>query len=593
MSPTDRERHSPTPELLSVARGDSPPDLLLRGGRVLNVFTQSFQDRDVLLHRGLIARVSTPEHGPAGADIIDCAGRFIAPGFIDAHMHIESTMLPPSEFARLAVPRGTTSVIADPHEIANVLGVEGIEWMMRNAQGLPISIWWMLSSCVPSCHLETSGATITADDLAPLFADAPGPVLGLAEMMNFPGAANADPAVLDKVRLGLQHGVVDGHAPGLTGDLLQAYIAAGITSDHECTTADEAHEKLALGQRIWIREGSAARNLDALLPAVTDDNFHRFAFCTDDRHPADLREQGHIDHVVRRAIERGMRPERALTLASTFVAQHYNLPHLGAIAPGYQADLVVFDDPKAPSPSLVVQRGQVVARDGVYLPGRKLLTSHDTKAVRLGHTVNIPATLSADDLRIPVQGTPAPNIRVIGMDPHQLVTEHLTMPPTVDDGAYIADPARDLLKLCVIERHTGSRRIGRGFVTGFKFNGGALASTVGHDAHNLAVVGDDDADMIVAARAVADAGGGQAVARAGKVLEVLKLPIAGLMSDEPAEEVIAAQARLLYAAHALGCPHHDPFMPLSFLPLPVIPKLKLSDLGLVDVERFELVALEA
>jgi adenine deaminase len=414
-------------------------------------------------------------------------------------------------------------------------------------------------------------------------------VLGLAEMMNFPGAAHADDGVLDKIRLGLQHGVVDGHAPGLAGDLLQAYIAAGISSDHECTTADEAREKLALGQRIWIREGSAARNLEALLPAVTDDNFYRFGFCTDDRHPADLREQGHIDHIVRRAIKLGMRPERALTLASTFIAQHYNLRRLGAIAPGYQADLVVFDDAKAPRPSLVIQRGQVVARDGVYLPGRKLLTSVDTKAVRLGHTVNIPQGLSADDLRIPVQG--AANIRVIGMDPHQLVTEHLTMPPSVEDGAYIADPSRDLLKLCVIERHTGSGRIGRGFVTGFEFKGGALASTVGHDAHNLAVVGDDDGDMVIAAKAVAQAGGGQAVVARGKVLEVLKLPIAGLMSDEPAEEVIAAQARLLYASHSLGCPHHDPFMPLSFLPLPVIPKLKLSDLGLVDVERFEVVPL--
>lgn len=560
----------------------------------MNVFTGGIDDnRDVAIFDGAIACIGPPGAWPEAAETIDLAGRYLAPGFIDAHMHIESTMLPPSEFARLAVPRGTTSIIADPHEIANVLGADGIRWMMRNAAGLPIGIWWALSSCVPSCHLETSGAALGAADLAALVADAPGPIVALAEMMNFPGAAGGDPGVLEKIALAHRAGlVVDGHAPGLTGAMLQAYIAAGVSSDHECTAAAEAREKLALGVRIWIRQGSAARNLGALLPVIDDANFHRFGFCTDDRHPADLRNEGHIDHVVRLAIAGGLDPVRALTIASHFVAEHYGLGHLGAIAPGYQADLVAFDDLGAPHPSLVIQRGRVVARDGVYLPGRALLDGRDRDAVRLGGSVRIPASLCADDFRVRAGSPPAPNIRIIGMDPHQLTTEHLIMPPRVEGGLYVADPARDILKVCVIERHTASGRMGRGFVKGFGFRGGALASTVGHDAHNLAVVGDDDADMAVAARAVAAAGGGQCVVRAGKVLELLPLAIAGLMSDQPAEEVIAAQARLLFAAHALGCPHHDPFMPLSFLPLPVIPKLKVSDLGLVDVEKFTVVGLE-
>ncbi|MGP1345934.1 MAG: adenine deaminase [Phycisphaerales bacterium] len=587
----------PSARLLAVARGDAPGDVLLRGGRVANVFSMSLEARDVLIADGHVARVVERGGCARGAaEVIDCTDRIVGPGFIDAHMHIESTMLPPSEFVRLAAARGTTSVVADPHEIANVLGADGIRWMVRNGRGLPMNFLWTLSSCVPSCHLETAGAVLSAADLEALFDDdVVGPELvALAEMMNFPGVVHADEEVLKKVRLGLTRRLVDGHAPGLRGDGLQAYVAAGISSDHECTTAEEAAEKLALGMRISIREGSAARNLEALLPLVDEQTVSRFCFCTDDRHPDDLQEHGHIDHIVRRAIELGLAPMMAIRIATLNAAEHYRQARLGAIAPGRQADVVVFDDFNKPTPALVLHAGVVVARDGRYLAERRGISAEEAQRVRVGRTVRLPEGLSAESLVVPVpDGGVASGIRVIGMHADQLVTDHLMMPATVDaDGKrVIADAERDVLKLAVIERHTGSGRIGLGFVHGFGFKDGAIASTVGHDAHNLAVVGDNDADMVAAARAVAEVGGGQAVVSKGKVIAVLPLPIAGLMSDADAETVIHQQSRLLYAVHQLGCPHRDPFMPLSFLPLPVIPRLKLSDLGLVDVDRFEVVSL--
>lgn len=592
-----------TPDMMAAARGDAPADLLLSNARVVNVFTLEVVPSNIAVYRGRIIGVGDLADA---REAIDLKGAFVAPGFIDAHMHVESAMLPVSEFARLAVPRGTTAAVFDPHEIANVLGVEGIRWIMRDAEAAPMNARFGVSSCVPSSPLETAGARLEAADLEPLFDD--DRVVALAEMMNFPGVFLGDPGVLAKVNLGRAKRMVDGHSPGLRGRRLGAYAAAGITSDHECTTADEAREKLRLGMRIFIREGSAARNLEALAPLVTDANRTRFCFCTDDRHPGDLRDEGHIDHVIRRAITLGMRPEMALAIGSLHTAEHFRLRgpagRLGAIAPGYQADLVIFDDLNEPRPRAVYVRGRLVARDGHVLPpppAEGASAPGDGRCgrfegIRLGRTVRLPRDLGADSFRISARGgssTQPPDLRVIVMDPHQIVTGERVMPARVEAGVYVADPERDLLKLAVIERHNATGRIGRGFVTGFRFKGGALASTVGHDSHNLAVVGDNDADMLAAARALEGAGGGQCVVRAGRVLALLPLPIAGLMSDRPADEVISQQHALLAAAAALGCPHHDPFMPLSFLPLPVIPKLKLTDLGLVDVERFAVVPLEA
>lgn len=573
-----------TPEFLAVARGDAPADLLITGARVVNVFTRTIEPADVAIHGGRIAAVASPGSYDDAAETLDAAGSYVAPGFIDAHMHVESTMLPPSQFVRLAVPHGTTGAVFDPHEIANVLGVAGIRYLMDNAEGLPINAMWAVSSCVPSSPLETAGAELSAGDLAPLFDD--DRVVALAEMMNFPGVVHGVLDVLEKVNLGLGRRIVDGHSPGLTGKGLQAYVAAGISSDHECTTLAEAREKLALGMQVYIREGSAARNLDALLPAVTPGNAHRFCFCTDDRHPADLKDEGHIDHVVRRAIGLGLDPATAIAIGTLHPARHYGRRDLGAVAPGHHADLILFYDLDNIRPHLVYHHGKVVARDGRYVGAELSMQAPPPSGVRL------PAGFDEGSLRIDAAKATG-KIRVIGMDPHQLLTEHLVFEPRIERGAYVADVARDILKLVVIERHKGSGNMGRGFVHGFALTDGAIASTVGHDSHNLAVLGTNDGDMLAAARALADAGGGQCAVRNGQVLALLPLPIAGLMSDQPAAAVIKEQAALLDAAHALGCPHHDPFMPLSFLPLPVIPKLKLSDLGLVDVERFEVVPLEA
>lgn len=581
-------------ELIAVARGDAAADLLLAGGRVVNVFTCEVIPASVAVRGGRIAAVLPPDRRPAARRTIDLGGSYLAPGLIDAHMHVESTMLPPSEFVKLAAPHGTTGVVLDPHEIANVLGIPGIEALMRNASGLPMDIRFALSSCVPSCHLETSGARIESADLEPLF-DAPGSrdrVVALAEMMNFPGVVNADPTVLAKVALGLSRRIVDGHAPGLTSAGLQAYVAAGISSDHECTTLAEATEKLRLGMHIHIREGSAARNLEALLPAITPANRTRFSFCTDDRHPADLQRDGHIDNVVRRAVGMGLDIALACAIGSFHTARHYGMAQRGAIAPGYHADMIIFDDPRVFRPRAVFFEGEVVAENGAYLPLAEQ-TAEAAAAIFPRAPVRLPKNFGTAALHIAAPRAAGPcRIRTIGMDPHQLVTENLALDAKVESGAIVSDTARDILKLAVIERHHGGGNIGLGFVKGFGLKHGAIASTVGHDAHNLAIVGVNDDDMVVAARALAEAGGGQCAVKGGKVLAILPLPIAGLMSDQPAAHVIQQQARLLYATHHdLACPHEDAFMPLSFMPLPVIPHLKLSDLGLVDVDQFKIVPL--
>lgn len=572
--------------LIAVAAGRAPAELVIRNARIVNVFTREVEAGSVWVHGGRIAAVGPDEGRPAAGRTIDAANAYLAPGLIDAHMHVESTMLPPSEFVKLAAAHATTAIVADPHEIANVLGIRGIHWMMDNAQGMPLHFLWAVSSCVPSCHLETSGARLDATDIAPLLEDPR--TVALAEMMNFPGVVFADKGVLEKVRLGRAK-LVDGHSPGLRGAQLQAYLSAGISTDHECTTLEEAQEKLRRGMRISIRQGSAAQNLPALLPLITPANAHRFSFCTDDRHPGDVKHDGHIDHVVRLAVKGGLDPLIALSIASINTAQHYNQRDLGAIAPGYIADFFLFKDLKDIRPHSVYFGGQLVAEHGKYLGPSKPLGTLP------GGGVTLPSGLDESSFRIaaPTGAGQPLRIRVIGMNPGQLVTSEVIAEAKITNGAIVADPARDILKLCVIERHKGGGNIGRGFISGFRFgsSGGALASTVGHDAHNLAVIGANDTDMLLAARTLEKAGGGQCVVQNGKVLAVLPLPIAGLMSDQPAEVVIDQQHKVLDAAKAIGCPLEDPFMPLSFMPLPVIPALKLSDLGLVDVLKFELVPL--
>jgi adenine deaminase len=590
---TPRISALPSSDLLAVCRGDVPADVVFTNARIVDVFSGEVVAGSFSVAGGRFASVFEVPSGHRPEKTVDLGGAFVCPGLIDAHMHVESTMMPPSTYVTLASPHGTTSVVADPHEIANVLGAAGVRWMMENGTGLPVRFLWTVSSCVPSCHLETSGAALGVDDLRELFDHPPqgAEIVALAEMMNFPGVVHADPAVLAKVALGLQRRVVDGHAPGLRGAAMQAYVSAGISSDHECTTAEEAKEKLRLGMKVFIRQGSAARNLEALLPLVTPANKSRFCFCTDDRHPADLLHEGHIDHVVRLAIRDGLDPVTAISLATINTAEHYRRTDLGAIAPGRHADFAVFDDLATFVPRATYSGGELVAEGGVFRGAVKSLNRP------AGGGVTLPSGLSEASFRVPAPATTPGagqvRIRVIGMDPKQIVTGHLVETAKIEGGAIVADSSerRDLLKLAVIERHRGTGTIGLGFVRGFLFKEGAIASTVGHDAHNLAVVGANDADMLLAARTLAEVGGGQCAVKNGKVLATLPLSIAGLMSDRPSAELIARQHALHEAARALGCPHADPFMPLSFLPLPVIPKLKLSDKGLIDVEKFEVVGL--
>jgi len=573
-----------SPELMAVSRGDSPADVVFTNGKVVNVFTRRIEQVSVSVYRGRIAAVG-PFSMEAG-ETVDLGGRYLAPGLIDAHMHVESTMMMPREFVRVAAPHGTTGVVFDPHEIANVMGMPGIKFLMDASDGLPMNILFAASSCVPSSRFENSGACLEADDLEPIF-DNPR-VVALAEMMNFPGVFLGDESVLAKVKLGLDRAIVDGHCPGLSGAALSAYVASGVSSDHECTTAEEAREKIALGMQVFLREGSAARNVEALIPAVNQGNASRFCFCTDDRHPGDLHREGHIDHAVRKAISLGLDPVTAIAMASLHVADHYRQPDLGAIAPGRQADLIVFDDLGEIKPSSVYFRGELVAHDGAMME-MDLGASPDDSLSR--GSVKLASGFTSDSLRIEVKAA-SKLIRVIEASPDQLVTGERPVEPKIEHDSYVADPSRDLLKLAVIARHGTSDGIGLGFVAGFGFKDGALASTVGHDAHNLAVVGTNDSDMEIAARALEAAGGGQCVVQDGKVLALLGLPIAGLISDADAMSVIEQQDALLASVQAIGCPVEDPFMPLSFLPLPVIPKLKLTDMGLVDVEKQLVVDLE-
>jgi adenine deaminase len=563
-------------ELIDAATGRIENDLLLRNGRLVNVWTGEILPASVAVKSGI---VTATEDLPA-RETVDLEGRFIAPGFIDAHVHLESAMVTPAQYARAVVPLGTTAVVADPHEIANVAGVAGVRSLLDGSAGLPLDVFVMAPSCVPATHLESSGASLSAADLQVL-AGHPS-VLGLAEMMNFPGVLAAFPDVLEKIRTA-KNGRVDGHAPGLSGSGLSAYIAAGIGSDHECFTAGEALEKIRKGMLVMIREGTAARNLDALLPVVRPENADRFAFCTDDRHPGDLLREGHINFIVRRAVEKGLDPALAVRLATWNPARYFGLRDRGAVAPGFRADLVVFDDFETLVPRWVFKAGRVVSENGTPAPSAAgAAAPAGTASVRI-------APLGPESFRVPADASK--RMRVIRVIPDQIVTAADRETPAVADGEAVADPARDLLKLVVVERHRATGRVGIGFVRGFGLRRGALASSVAHDSHNLIAVGASDADLLAAVRELARLNGGLAAVDGGKVLDALPLPVGGLMTDAPLEAVAERLDSLKRTARSLGCGLNDPFMQLSFLALPVIPELKLTDRGLVDVGRFDFVPL--
>ncbi len=554
---------------LAVARGDEPADLVVRGGRVLSVFTKEWLETDVAIVDGVVAGLGDY----AGAEELDATGKHVVPGFIDAHMHLETVKLMVDEFARLVLPLGTTTVVADPHEVANVLGVDGVHWLLDASSGLQLDVYFMASSCVPASSFESPRRPLGPGDLESLMRRRR--VLGLAEMMNFPGVIAGSPGELEKLVLeGAEH--VDGHAPGVLGKELQAYAAAGIETDHEALTVEEGRERLRAGMWLLIREASMARNLLDLLPLVGELGTNRIAFCTDDRDPEDIADDGHVNGMVRKAVAAGIAAEDAVVMATLNPALCHGLRRHGAIAPGFRADLLVLPDLVSFAPEAVLKRGRPVEEvPPVEIP------DWVRQSIRV-------RPVSAADLAIASDGS---SIRAIGLVADQVVTESLVREPVVVAGHAVADAARGLAKIAVVERHLATGRTGLGFVAGSGLERGALASSVSHDAHNLVVVGMSDEDLVFAIERLVELGGGIVAVEAGRVLAECPLPIAGLLSDAPLAEVIAQSRACNEAAHSLGWTGATPFLTLSFLGLSVIPHLKITDRGLVDVDRFELVPL--
>jgi adenine deaminase len=561
--------------LIGVSKGEVPADIVLKNGKIVNVLSGEIYPADIALFQDKIAGIGTYQ----GKIEIDISGKYLAPGFIDGHMHLESSMVTVSEFAKAVVPHGTTTIIIDPHEIANVLGAEGILYILKSSKYNPISVYLMLPSCVPATHLETAGAELKAVDLYSFFNDKW--VLGLAEMMNYPGVLMKDGDVLDKLKIATNK-QIDGHSPGLSGKELNAYIAAGIASDHECTTIEEAQEKLRLGMYVMMREGTVTKNLRDLLPLVTPLNIDRLIFVTDDRTPFDLMTEGHIDSMIRMAIAFGIEPTMAIRMATINTAKYFHLEQHGAIAPGYYADIVVLDDLQSCRVNMVFKQGKKVAENG-----EMIIPETPRPAVHIRSSINV-KWLYETDFQIPAKSG---KCRIIGHIPQQIITHQLLMDPKIENGLVTADISRDILKLAVIERHNASGNIGLGLLKGFGLKSGALGTSVAHDSHNIIVIGTNDNDMLTAAVQIIKMQGGLVVVDKNQVIQSLPLPIAGLISDKPLLEVKNKLEAVNQAAKSLGAIPNDPFMALSFLALPVIPELKLTDKGLVDVIKFSLVNL--
>jgi len=562
--------------VIRVAQGKQPAEMVLRRCRPVNVLTGKVEEADLAIQDGVFVGWGPYE----GEKVLDLEGKYVCPGFIDGHIHLESTLLSPAQFCAAAVPWGTSAVVADPHEIANVLGLDGIRYFLEAAEGLPLDIYFNLPSCVPATHLETSGAQLRAADLHSLL---PHPrLLGLAEMMNFPGVLLAVPEVLDKLVLFQDRGM-DGHAPQLAGLGLNAYLATGVGSDHECTGLEEAREKLGKGMAVMIREGSQSKDLAALLPLVDDFTWPRCMLVSDDRHPDHLARDGHMNVSVNLAMELGMDPVRAIALATWTPARYFGLTRRGAVAPGYQADFSVSPTLNPWKPERVFKKGAEVARNG------KL-----TDFSGFSRTATVPPSpmrisrLEVADLEVAAE----PGlIRVIVVREGTLITGEMQVPPRIVEGKAVADTDRDILKLVVFNRYVPDRPPAAAFVHGIGLKKGAVATSVAHDSHNVIAAGAGDEDILHVVRALREAGGGMAIGEAGSPVELLPLPVAGLMSDQPLEFVVDRLKSLKHRAGKWGCPLNDPFMALSFLALPVIPSLKLTDLGLVDVNAFSFVPL--
>ncbi|MFA5577464.1 MAG: adenine deaminase [Tissierellaceae bacterium] len=561
-------------DIILKAGGSEKSDLVLKNGNIINVFTNEIIKGDIAIDKGKIVGIGDYR----GENEVDLEGKYICPGFIDSHVHIESSMSSPSQFARVIVPRGVTSIIADPHEIANVKGIEGIKYIIDESKNTPLDVHVMLPSCVPSTDFENAGAVLEAADLEELM-DYEG-VLGLGEMMNYPGVISADEKVVDKLSL-FKDKVIDGHGPAIKGKDLNAYVASGIKTEHECSTVEEVVDRLRLGMYILLREGSAAKDLRNIIKPVNKDNLRRFMFCTDDKHPEDLIKDGSIDFNIRLAVKEGVEPIDAIKMATLNAAECYGLKGKGAIAPGYHADLVVIDNLEDFNVVKVFKNGKLVAEDqkALFEPSIKL-PKNMTDTVKVKE-------VKLEDLQIPMKSKKA---NVIGVVEGSLVTEKLLEEVEVEEG-YFKYSDNDILKLAVIERHFATGNIGVGLIKNFNLKGGAVGSTIGHDSHNMIVIGDNDQDMLLATRELARIGGGLALVSKGQVLESLALEIGGIMTSRPIEETNEILKRMIDISHEeLGVNRKiDPFMTLAFMALPVIPKIKLTDMGLFDVEKFDFI----
>lgn len=566
--PTDRFDRAAWRRRLAVAKRDAPADLLLRGARIVNVFSGELERANIAIVGGRIAAVGDYQEGAA---VLDLSGRLVAPSFIDAHLHLESSLVWAPEFARAVVPHGTGGVITDPHEIANLAGLAGIDAFRQATRGLPLHIRFTIPSCVPASEHESSGARLEADEIAEALSWPE--AVGLGELMNFPGVIDGIDLIAEKLAAAAGRRI-DGHAPHLRGDALQAYVGSGPSSDHEATTLDEAREKLRLGQMIMIREGTTEHNLRDLLPLVTDKTYPRCCFSSDDRDCHDLLHRGHLDDTLRKAVKAGLDPIRAVRMATWNTADYWRLDGVGAVAPGYEADLVVLEDLADFNVEATLFQGKVVAERGVLIAD---LPTPQPPAIFLNTVRTGPVRLR--DLRLDAQ----PALPAIEVIPGQIVTNWIEVEPTVLDGAAVSDPVRDVLKLVSVERHAGSGRVGVGLVKGFGLKRGALASTIAHDAHNIVAVGVDDADVLAAIATVAESQGGLAVVADGRVLAHLPLPIAGLLSDQPLAHVAAAYDELETAARDLGSTLPSPFGLLAFMSLSVIPEARVTDRGFLRV----------
>ncbi|MFH5881815.1 adenine deaminase [Liberiplasma polymorphum] len=563
--------------IMQKARGLEKAELVLKNGRIINVYTNEIEAGDIAIENGMIIGIGNYD----GIKEIDMKNHYIAPGLIDGHVHIESSMLTPAEFAKLIVPKGTTTIIADPHEIANVSGVEGIKFMLENSKDLPLNVYIMLPSCVPATSMENAGAKITAEDIESL-RGLPN-VLGLGEVMDYPAVLEGERTIHEKIRV-MTPMLIDGHAPDIIGNDLNAYITAGVMTDHECTEVNSMIERLRRGMYVHLREGSVTRNLSTLLKGITKDNKHRVLFCTDDKHPEDIKKEGHINYNINLATKEKIEPLDAICMATVNAAQCYKLDHLGAIAPGKDADLIVFEDLYDIEPILVFKKGKIVAKCDEAL--------FETKA-SLNDSIVDSVHFNGEDihLKLPLKSE---KVKVIELIESNITTKKIIERVKIKNNYFHYDQDKDILKLALIERHHNTKNVGIGLVKGFGFKNGALATTIAHDSHNLVVVGDSDEAMMTAIKKIKEIKGGIVLVKDNKVVDYLQLEIGGIMTNQGAD-IVSERLRTMHEiikTMGLNEKIDDPFIQLSFLSLPVIPELKLTDFGLFDVNAFKHVPIE-